>query len=353
MEDKPEGQNQEQAGNGNAPQGPPPTPLAEKKEASSTGTDPDARNGTSSAQTPPKSRLERFKTWVWPMGFSDAVMLALTAAIAIGTVVSAAAIFLQWREMVKGGADTSALVGYAQRQADDADKIKLSADKQAIASQQFADNAALINLGVGDAVKRLDAQAKATQGSANAAKTAAETADKALHISERADITNGLPILNINAGFVTLPIINIGHIPSGKVSIVVHEVTIGIANPDASIPEKVIPSEAHWKHTDFESVPPTAGTETFSVVVPLPAMDATLMNDGHQQVFLVGSISYDDGFSNSAGEKPGYWNFCQAVALGRKTKQLEWHPCDWALYMTQAIPFDHYPRDEYQTQTPN
>ncbi len=101
---------------------------------------------------------------------SDKVMVFATCVIAVGTLVSAAAIILQWREMVKGGADTSALVGYAQRQADNADKIKESAYKQASASQQFADTAALINGGIGDAVKKLDVQAKATQKFAQIAK---------------------------------------------------------------------------------------------------------------------------------------------------------------------------------------
>ena len=110
------------------------------------------------------------------MSNSDKIMVWATCVIAAGTLVSAAAIAFQWREMVKGGADTSALVGYAQRQADDADKIKSSADKQAAAAQRFADTAGLINSNVNDAVGKLDAQARATQRSANAAKSAADTA---------------------------------------------------------------------------------------------------------------------------------------------------------------------------------
>ena len=74
--------------------------------------------------------------------------------------------------MVKGGADTAALVGYAQRQADDADKIKLSAEKQATAAQKFADTAGLINSGMGDAVKKLDAQARASAASIKATQDA-------------------------------------------------------------------------------------------------------------------------------------------------------------------------------------
>lgn len=171
MVDQPNSDTEQQKGTHDAGQ-PPPPPLLPKKEAGDSGTDPEAGKGNPGAQAPPKTRWQRFKTWVWPMDFSDAVMLTLTAAIAIGTVVSAAAIFLQWREMVKGGTDTGLLVGYAQRQADDADKIKLSADKQANAAQQFADTAVLINNSLGNAVEKLDAQAKASAASIKATQEA-------------------------------------------------------------------------------------------------------------------------------------------------------------------------------------
>src|ERR1700722_5812630 len=70
---------------------------------------------------------------------SDRIMIAATIVIAFGTLVSAGAICFQWYEMHLGGNDTKALVGYASRQAADADKIKASADKSAQASRDFAD----------------------------------------------------------------------------------------------------------------------------------------------------------------------------------------------------------------------
>src|ERR1019366_136473 len=157
--------------------------------------------------------------------------------------------------------------GYAQRQADDADKIKLSADKQAIASQQFADNAALINSGVGHAVNKLDAQAKATQGSANAAQSAAKTADKALHVSERAYIVVGQPLIDTTTKYITLPIINTGHIPSGKVVGTVHEITIDGVDPKAGH-VRVKATETHWKHYELVSVPTTGQIMNFNAPVP-------------------------------------------------------------------------------------
>jgi ElaB/YqjD/DUF883 family membrane-anchored ribosome-binding protein len=82
---------------------------------------------------------------------SDWVMVAATIVIACGTVVSAIAIYLQWREMVNGGADTAA--------------IKVAAQQQATAAQQFADTAKLINGGIQGAVDKLNLQADALNDS--------------------------------------------------------------------------------------------------------------------------------------------------------------------------------------------
>jgi len=79
------------------------------------------------------------------MSKSDLIMSLATIVIALGTIVSAAAICLQWREMVNGGADTTA--------------IKNAAEKQACAAQQFSDSAKLINDNVSAAVQKLGEQA--------------------------------------------------------------------------------------------------------------------------------------------------------------------------------------------------
>jgi hypothetical protein len=116
---------------------------------------------------------------------SDKVMVFATCVIAAGTLVSAGAIVLQWKEMVKGGADTTALVGYAQRQADDADKMRLSADKQAGASQQFADTASLINGNINDAVSKLNLQADKTQSLMEQVKRQSDLAEKQFSLVDR------------------------------------------------------------------------------------------------------------------------------------------------------------------------
>jgi CRISPR/Cas system CMR subunit Cmr6 (Cas7 group RAMP superfamily) len=305
---------------------PPSPPLSEKKEASDDAADPKADKDSPRAQTPPKTRWQRFRTWVWPMEFSDAVMIGLTFFIAFGTLVSAAAIYMQWREMVNGGTDTTA--------------IRVAAQKQAGASQQFADTAVLISGGISNAVNELDAQAKATQKSANTAKNAADIANKALHISERAYIVVGLPTIDTTTKYITLPIVNTGHIPSGKVKGIVHEATIDGVDPN-SLSIRINPTETHWKHYELESVPTTGQTMNFSV--PIPALNAENLNSGHQQIIIVGVIIYNDGFPDDAEQQ---WPFCYGNAMLAQSKNLQWVVCDSNLYLPEVIKEDHYPSNE-------
>lgn len=71
-------------------------------------------------------------------------------------------------------------------------------------------------------------QASATANAAGAARDAANTAEKALHTTERAYVVTGAPVLNASTKIVAMTVINAGHIPSGKVRIVVHEATIPV-----------------------------------------------------------------------------------------------------------------------------
>ena len=89
---------------------------------------------------------------------SDKIMIAATLVIAVGTLVSAGAICFQWREMHTGGVDTT--------------KIAQASEKSAQAARDFADTAARINGGIGDAVKKLQTQADQTMKLADISKSA-------------------------------------------------------------------------------------------------------------------------------------------------------------------------------------
>ncbi len=281
-----------------------------------------------------EDRIHRAELW----------MIGLTAAIALFALCSVVVAVLQWRamngqlgEMKSGSTDTHNLAIATGNQATWTQNLAANMQTQADRTKDLADQMK----DQADYTKTIAEQA-VTQ--AAAAQESASVADESLRISQRAYLISGFPTLNTSAGIATMPIINIGHIPSGKAVIVLHEATIKVSNPNASTPENAIPTEAHWKHSDFDAVPPTAGTITLSATVPLPALNADLMNKGFQEIFLVGTISYNDGFPEKSAEA---WNFCEAAAFNTKTKQIEWHPCDWSLYMRQLLPFDHYPQNEY------
>lgn len=160
MSDQPETENHQETGTEQASQGPPP-PLPQAKGKEIQGKDPKPGAQESGAGPAPETSWARFKKWVYPMEFTDAVMILLTIFIAMGTIASAVAIGYQWHEMHVGGKDTT-------RIADAADVSANAAGDSADAAQQFADTADDINRNLNDAVKKLDAQAQAAADSIKA-----------------------------------------------------------------------------------------------------------------------------------------------------------------------------------------
>ncbi|MGB9431738.1 MAG: zinc ribbon domain-containing protein [Candidatus Acidiferrum sp.] len=106
---------------------------------------------------------------------SDFPMIALTAIIAIATIANVVVFYLESED---AGRQTEKLAGYASQQV-------CAANRSAKAASDFAGTAALINASIGNAVKKLDLQAKATQKSANAARKAADIAGDAFVIGNR------------------------------------------------------------------------------------------------------------------------------------------------------------------------
>ena len=95
--------------------------------------------------------ISRFKRFLHFFSKSEWVNVFLTSVIAAMSVVGT---FL----VIQGGKDTARIRDAAEKQA-------CAANKSAQASRDFADTAAKINSGIGDAVGKLDAQAKAIEDS--------------------------------------------------------------------------------------------------------------------------------------------------------------------------------------------
>jgi hypothetical protein len=282
---------------------------------------------------------------------SDKVMVFATCVIAVGTLVSAGAIVMQWQEMVGGGTQTDKIIAAANAIKADQDQLVLD-NKQVLADNRQAlakvlqENREELASALKQNRDALQAQTAAAHGELAAiqkqTEVTAETAKEALHVSERAYVLVGLPTIDITTKFISLPIVNTGRIPSGKVRGIIHEATIDGADP--TTPSRQIPpTEAHWKHYELEYVPTTGG-QVMSFTVPVPALNAENLNNSHQQIVVVGILTYNDGFTDDAEE---LWPFCYGSAMLPQSKTLQWIVCDSSLYLPEAIEADHYPNNEY------
>jgi hypothetical protein len=162
---------------------------------------------------------------------------------------------------------------------------------------------------------------------------------ESLQVSERAYLITGAPTMN--EGVVSFPVSNVGHIPSGKVRIEIHESTILL--PDAGKSVEIVPAtESHWKHFDVDSMPATSSS-TYNAATESPSYNAKLFNAGTQQTVLVGTIFFRDGFPDTPSRE---WHFCYHSFSTSKGNAASWTPCDWELYIKEVKAVDGYPKNE-------
>jgi len=238
---------------------------------------------------------------------------------------------MAWATVVMALA-TIGIGALAYRQWKDSGELTAAAQKAAAAADKFQTSAANINAGIGAAVEKLGAQARATANAAN-------TAKEALHVSERAYIVAGLPTIDIGAAKLAIPLVNNGRIPSGTVKIIYHE---------ATVPNRIIqPSdatEAYWQQTSIQSLP--VGNP-LSLFVRLSGLIAPQIQTGGQAVIVAGTITYGDGFPN---DRKTEWQFCFRTYFEPKSKTIEMDACN----PREMIPFlmktENYPNNEQQEQ---
>jgi hypothetical protein len=258
-----------------------------------------------------------------------------TVAIAAFTVALAVVGWLQYEEVIDSGAGVDRMNRIYRSQT-------AQLNRQASETQSLAEQTKSLADRMKDQADQTKVIARQAITQANAAKSAAETANKAMHISERAYISIGLPILDTATKYITVPVLNTGHIPSGKVVGTIHEITLDGIVPTTARSSGIHASEAHWKSYELVSVPTTGQTMNFNVAVP--ALNTDSLNTGHEEIVVVGIISYNDGFSDDPAQQ---WSFCEGSALLPPSKNLQWGICDPAMYLPQAIKADRYPDNEY------
>ena len=94
---------------------------------------------------------------------------------------------------------------------------------------------------------------------------------------------------------ISVPIINVGHVPSGLAKITVHEATFRIDDPSA----KIIPSgnvvEKHWMQYTYQDIPITP-TGLIDLEIHLPAVVEDDIKNGRQGMAIAAILTYNDGF---------------------------------------------------------
>jgi len=229
------------------------------------------------------------------MSLSDKIMSVATVVIALGTVVSAMAIYLQWREMVGGESDTSA--------------IKTAAQQQVAAAKDFASTAVKIDAGIADAVTQLGEQAKHSGA-------AIGTTRDAVRLDERAWVvvkgTRGAPELNKVWQLETV-FTNTGRTPSKDTRI--------SCNIEAQ------PPGAPYKFNEVKPGAPVLmvpGQEDYCVLYPTvpPVINPDALDKIRNRklvIALFGTVTYKDIFN-----KAHWYKFCRQM----KPDGNNWENCD-------------------------
>ena len=203
-----------------------------------------------------------------------------------------------------------------------------------LASDAFEINDGNFERMMNQTIRQSSAQIK----SADAAALAAKTADETLHVAERAYVVVEDPKLDFTLKSIELPLVNSGHIPSGAATSIVHEATYYTPSPERVPFENA--AEKSWQHTEWSSILP--GNHQ-SIGVPVPLLDDTLTNNGHQVTIVAGTVSYNDGFPRTPTR---VWKFCFRTIYQVTMKKSFIIICDPEKTIPKLEKADGYPNNE-------
>jgi hypothetical protein len=232
--------------------------------------------------------------------WTDKTMAFFTVFLFLAAVIQAVIFFEQWREMHDGGIDTHALSETAKQQA-------CAASKSAQAARDFSNTADLINKGIADAVKKLDAQVRATQnGLENEQRpwlklelTGKPSTDPKSPDKVQFDLTVGGPLQ------IPMSIANLGKTPTEK-TISIFFVEVVDAGKEPHIPQighRVI-SVPHFSGTIFpgDKAPVSAIRFLDSPIgtpwklEPLTPPEANALAEKRAYIAVYGVTKYEDIF---------------------------------------------------------
>jgi len=249
--------------------------------------------------------------------------------------------------------DTSPLVGYARDQAGAsqlnaaaAQQIADASKRNAAAAQSFADTTQKINSGIAQAVGRLQEQADEMEAARETAdqnsRQSLQAAKDALHVSERAYVTVGLPTYK-ESGYIAIPITNSGHVPSGAATVEVVEITFkSPIQGNSYVPvSPLIPAiftGGLW--TKFTVPQISQAPNSSDMSIPIAQFNGTKVNAGEQGFLVTGTITYDDGFPSVPLQS---MQFCLHTYFVTFPTPLMFMPCDPAEMIPIAKRTINYP----------
>lgn len=181
-----------------------------------------------------------------------------------------------------------------------------------------------------ETLEQMKAQSRA---SASAANTAAE----GLQISERAYVVSGSVQLDWARKVLYVPIENLGHIPSGRVHVVIH-LSKTIKNPGGGDS-----NEVRWTEVWFNSL-----TSNAPVTSPQITFEPDLAKSGTEFIHLGVEIEYHDGFHGTPLRTQGT-AFC---SFHSKEGAFLFGPCPFSNMLELLKKADQYPSPKYQKNIP-
>jgi hypothetical protein len=208
-----------------------------------------------------------------------------------------------------------------------------SASDIKIYASQFSRSAAEIGIGIDNAVTRLQDQANQVKRSANAANSSATTAKEALHVSERGSLTFGNPTFQSKKPIVlSLQIINDGHIDATNAITTIIEETVSLTDHKKT--------EGHWSRLRTGDVPPAGSGIEITMTTGAPKIDTAEIGAGKQRVFILGAVTYNDGFADM-GDQTAL--FCYEGVPSFDGKDVRFVFCDAATMIPIAKKEIDYP----------
>jgi hypothetical protein len=268
----------------------------------------------------------------------DRWQLVFTFVIALSTFCYT--IFAGWTlvEIHSGSIDTHTLAVAAVNQAAFTEEIAQAASDQVDAANEISDAADSFSDTTETAVGEFR---KAAKESASISRRAAKSTEDAVHISERAYVNvSTAALIDYDKRTITLVVSNGGRIPSGPADAIVHAFLVKVSDQHAKTADLNTAAEKSWKRTHYNIIP--VGSP-FTIGHFIAGLDQAEMEAGHQMIFMVGVVSYNDGFTNTPTQQS---MFCINAAYTVIMKQLTMSPCDPAIVLPAAELADGYPANE-------